>query len=84
MTSEILLRDISVITQKFIGCAFEASNSLGIGFLEKVYENVLVHLIRKAGLKVIQQHPIRVTFGGILFGEFVADLLIEDRVLVVL
>lgn len=76
------MHDVNEITKKIIGCAFEVSNTLGIGFVEKVYENALVHLIRKAGLKVAQQHPIKVTFDGILIGEFVADLLVEDRVLV--
>jgi GxxExxY protein len=79
---EVPLQDVNEITQKIIGCAFEVSNTLGIGFVEKVYENALVHLIRKAGLKVVQQYPIKVTFDGILIGEFVADLLVEDRVLV--
>ena len=68
--------------RKRIGCAFEVSNTLGIGFVEKVYENAFVHLIRKAGLKVVLRYPIKVTFDGILVGEFVADLLVEDRVLV--
>jgi len=76
------LQDVNEITQKIIGCAFEVSNTLGIGFVEKVYENALAHLIHKVGLKVVQQHPIKVTFDGILVGEFVADLLVEDRVLV--
>jgi len=76
------LQDVNEITQKIIGCAFEVSNTLGIGFVEKVYENALAHLIRKDGLKVIQQYPIKVAFDGILVGEFIADLLIEDRVLV--
>ena len=76
------LQNVNEITQKIIGCAFEVSNTLGIGFVEKVYENALVHLIRKSGLKVVQQYPIKVTFDGILVGEFVADLLVEDRVLV--
>jgi GxxExxY protein len=80
--SMVPLQDVNEITQKIIGCAFEISNTLGIGFVEKVYENALVHLIRKAGLKVVQQYPIKVTFDGILVGEFVADLLVEDRVLV--
>jgi GxxExxY protein len=75
-------QDVNEITQKIIGCAFEVSNTLGIGFVEKVYENALAHLIRKDGLKVIQQYPIKVSFDGILVGEFIADLLIEDRVLV--
>lgn len=76
------MQDVNEITQKIIGCAFEVSNTLGIGFVEKVYENALAHLIHKVGLKVVQQHPIKVTFDGILVGEFVADLLVEDRVLV--
>ena len=76
------MQDVNEITQKIIGCAFEVSNTLGIGFVEKVYENALAHLIHKFGLKVVQQHPIKVTFDGILVGEFVADLLVEDRVLV--
>jgi GxxExxY protein len=75
-------QDVNEITQKIIGCAFEVSNTLGIEFVEKVYENALAHLIRKDGLKVIQQYPIKVAFDGILVGEFIADLLIEDRVLV--
>ena len=80
--SEVPLQNVNEVTQKIIGCAFEVSNTLGIGFVEKVYENALVHLIRKSGLKVVQQYPIKVTFDGILVGEFVADLLVEDRVLV--
>ena len=76
------LQDVNEITKKIIGCAFEVSNTLGIGFVEKVYENALAHLMRKAGLKVDQQHPIKVTFDGVLVGEFVADLLVENRVLV--
>lgn len=76
------LQDVNEITKKIIGCTFEVSNTLGIGFVEKVYENALAHLIRKAGLKVVQQYPIKVVFDGILAGEFIADLLVEDRVLV--
>ena len=75
-------QDVNEITKKIIGCAFEVSNTLGIGFVEKVYENALVHLMWKAGLKVDQQHKTKVTFDGVLVGEFVADLLVEDRVLV--
>ena len=46
------LQDGNEITKKITGCAFEVSNTDGIGFVEKVYENALVHLIRKSGLKV--------------------------------
>ena len=56
------LGDLSVlnpITEKIIGCAYTVSNTLGAGFLEKVYKNALAHEIRKAGLKVVQQQPFR-------------------------
>ena len=75
-------QDVNMITQKLIGFAYEVSNTLGIGFVEKVYENALVHLARKNGLTVAQQYPIQVRFDGILVGEFFADLLVEERVLV--
>ena len=72
----------NTITEKIIGCAYTVSNTLGIGFVEKVYENALAHLLRKSGLRVIQQHPIKVVFDGVVVGEFTADLLVENRILV--
>jgi len=75
-------QDVNAITEKVIGCAYQVSNTLGIGFVEKVYENALTHLIRKSGLQLVQQYPIKVEFDGIVVGEFVADLLVENRVLV--
>lgn len=74
--------DINKITEKTIGCAFRVSNTLGAGFLEKVYENSLVHELRKNGLAVSQQHPITVHYEGVVVGEYFADLLIEGCVLV--
>ena len=65
-----------------MGCAYTVSNTLGIGFVEKVYENALAHTTRKSGLSVIQQYPIKVAYDGIVVGEFAADLLVENRVLV--
>lgn len=75
-------QDVNEITQKIIGCAFTVSNTLGIGFVEKVYENGLAHLIRKSGLSAAQQYPIKVVFDGIILGEFLADVFVEARVLV--
>jgi GxxExxY protein len=74
--------DLNAITEKVIGCAFHVSNSLGIGFVEKVYENALAHEIQKSGLKVAQQVPTRVLYDGIVVGDFFADLLVEGQVLV--
>jgi len=73
---------VNEITKKIIGCAYQVSNTLGIGIVEKVYENALAHLIRKSGLEVAQQHPIKVTFDGIIVGDFYADLLVANRVLI--
>jgi GxxExxY protein len=75
-------QDVNEITKKIIGCAYQVSNTLGIGFVEKVYENSLAHLIRKSGLEVVQQQPIKVTFEEIIVGDFYADLLVANRVLV--
>ena len=52
------LEAINSLTQRIIGCAFTVSNTLGCGFLEKVYENALAHELRKAGLQVLQQYPV--------------------------
>ena len=44
------------LSRRVIGCAFTVLNTLGVGFLEKVYENALAHELRKAGLTVVQQN----------------------------
>jgi GxxExxY protein len=74
--------DINKITEKIIGCAFTVSNTLGAGFLEKVYENALVHELRKAGLNVKQQYSIHVYYDEELVGDYIADLFVEDCVLI--
>jgi len=73
---------LNPLTEKIIGCAYTVSNSLGVGFLEKVYENALVHELSKLGLKVQQQKPIRVLYDGVVVGDYFADLVVEDCVLV--
>jgi GxxExxY protein len=73
---------INQITEKIIGCSYIVSNTLGCGFLEKVYENALAHELRKLGLKVLQQHAIKVFYDGVIVGEYVADLFVEDCVIV--
>ena len=70
------------LTERIIGCAFTVSNTLGCGFLEKVYENALAHELRKAGLSVQQQWRISVFYDGVEVGDYVADLLVEECVLV--
>ncbi len=55
---------------------------LGYGFLEKVYENALVIALRQTGVKVEQQAKIVIRFAGQVVGEYYADLLVEDCVIV--
>ena len=61
---------------------FKVSNTLGPGFLEKVYENALAHELRKAGLDFRQQYPISVLYDGTVVGEFLADLLVNEQVII--
>lgn len=75
-------RKLSQLTEEVIGCAFTVSNTLGCGFLEKVYENALAHQIRKAELQVQQQYGVRVHYDGVTVGEYAADLLVEGVLLV--
>jgi len=74
--------EINQITEIIIGCAFTVSNVLGVGFLEKVYENALSHEIRKKGLEVLQQHIVKVMYDGVVVGDYVPDLLVAGQVLV--
>ena len=73
---------VNQITEKVIGCAFAVGKVLGPGFLEKVYENALVHELRKAGLRVEQQKRITIWYDGVIVGDYIADVLVEDGVLV--
>jgi GxxExxY protein len=75
-------RRLDEITDKVIGCAFVVSNVLGAGFVEKVYENALTHELRSVGLAVAQQYGVAVRYKGILVGEYVADLLVANEVVV--
>lgn len=70
------------LTQKIIGCAYTVSNSLGSGFLEKVYENALAIELRKNKLSYQQQSPVTVRYDGIIVGEYVSDLVVESKVLI--
>jgi GxxExxY protein len=73
---------INQVTERIIACVFRVGNTLGCGFLEKVYENALTIELRQNGFKVEQQHLIRVFYHNEPVGDFAADLLIEDCVIV--
>jgi len=73
--------DRDKLTETIIGCAFKVSNTLGCGFLEKVYENALVIELKTSGLNCEQQKPIPVTYQGTIVGDYFADILVEGQVI---
>ena len=74
--------EINDITYAINGAVFEVNNVLGPGFLEKVYENALLVELKKRGLNAKSQVPITVTYKGEDVGDYTADLLVEDEVIV--
>ncbi len=70
------------LTHAIIGCAYKVHNTLGPGFLEKVYENALRIELEKAGFRVKQQESINVMYEGQIVGEYYADLWVNERVVV--
>jgi GxxExxY protein len=74
--------EINRVTERIIRCVYRVINTLGSGFLEKVYENALAIELRSNGLKAQQQFPIRVLYNLEPVGDFAADLLVEDCVIV--
>jgi GxxExxY protein len=72
---------MKAISERVIGCAFRVANALGDGFLERVYENALAHELQKNGLIALRRHAVSVYYDGIVVGDYVADFLVEDRLL---
>jgi GxxExxY protein len=70
------------LTEKIISCAYTVGNTLGPGFLERVYENALAHELRKAGLSAEQQAPIDVVYDGVVMGQYAADILVGGEILI--
>ena len=70
------------LTQRIIGLSYKVHNSLGPGFLEKVYENALKIELEKASISVKQQEPINVRYEGQVVGEYWADLWVDDRLII--
>jgi GxxExxY protein len=73
---------LNEISEKVIGCAYVVQNTLGCGFLEKVYENSVAIELRKAGFSVEQQKGIIVRYGDQIVGEYFADLLVNGCLVV--
>ena len=74
--------DLNEITYAIRGAIFEVNRILGSGFLEKVYENALLHEIRAKGLNAKSQVPINIHYKGKLVGEYFADIIVEQCVII--
>ena len=69
------------ITETVIGCAYRVYNKMGFGFLESVYEKCLLIELRKTGLDTESQKAITVYYDGEIVGEFVADIIVNDTII---
>ncbi|MBE9537356.1 MAG: GxxExxY protein [Proteobacteria bacterium] len=70
------------LTEKIIGCAYTVYNKMGFGFLESVYEKCMLIELEKAGLDTDAQKPIKVNYKNEVVGEFIADILVNDTVII--
>jgi GxxExxY protein len=75
---KILYKDLSY---KVIGSAMEVHRRLGYGFLEKVYENSLMVLLRRDKIPAVQQAPINIRFEGEIVGNYIVDILVDDKII---
>ena len=78
MEREILFKKLSY---EIVGAAIRVWKTLGYGFLEKVYENALAIELEKHGMAFEQQRPIKVYYGGKLVGEYVADFIVDGKII---
>jgi GxxExxY protein len=70
------------LTDRIIKIFYKAYNKLGYGFLEKVYENAMMIELEREGIAAVAQSPINVLYDGKIIGEYFADILVENKVIV--
>ena len=70
------------LTEKIIGCAYRVYNRMGFGFLESVYEKCMLIELCKAGLNAKSQKPIIVYYEGEIAGQFIADIIVNDAIII--
>jgi len=74
--------DHADLTEKVIGCAYRVYNTLGSGFLESVYEKSLAIELQKAGVAIESQKTVKVYYDEKIVGSFVADLIVDEKIIV--
>ncbi len=75
---KIIYKDLSF---KIVGLAMMVHSKLGYGFLEKIYENALMVLLGREGIRAKQQSPVTVYFEGEVVGDYYVDILVEDIII---
>ena len=70
------------LTEKIIKIFYKVYNTLGYGFLEKIYENAMMIEFRKTAISAVSQSPIKVLYEDEIIGEYYADILVGDKVIV--
>ena len=73
---------LNIFSEKIIGCAFMVSNTLGAGFLEKIYQNALVIELSRAGLTAEKEKAITVCYKEKIVGEYFADILVNQQIII--
>ena len=71
-----------ILTEKIIKAFYEVYNTLGYGFLEKVYENALIIELQKMSLRSNQQESIKILYDGQVVGDYFADIIVNDLVII--
>jgi len=74
--------DLDGLTERVLSAIFEVSNTVGAGFLEKVYERALIKELGLRGIRAAAQASFAITYKGQYVGEYFADLLVEDVLVV--
>ncbi len=72
----------NALTEKVLGAVFEVANTLGAGFLEKVYERALLKELTLRGVRAVAQPSLSVHYKGERIGDYYADLLVEDVLII--
>ena len=74
--------DLNSLSEIIIGCVFNVSNTLGAGFLEKVYQNALIIELLECGLYVEKEKPITIYYKDKIVGEYYADILVNKQIII--
>ena len=70
------------LTREIIGAFYTVYNNLGFGFLEKVYHNAMLIELKKLGITYKSEQPIKVYYDDVIVGEYIADIIVDNKVVV--